>query len=549
LDPLRPTDPDTVGRYRIVGRLGAGGMGVVYLAEGPRGRVALKLVREDLGDDPSFRVRFRREVQASFRVSSMHTAKLLDFDVDAERPWMATEFVEGSSLDQLLLESDPLDHEAQLALAAGLARALKAIHDEGVIHRDLKPGNVLLTPEGPKLIDFGIAAAADAARITSSGLMVGSPGWLAPEQIETGAASPASDVFALSLVLCFAASGEPPYGTGSSDVLLFRATHFPPTIPLERLAPALQRPVLEGLSRDPVRRPTPSQFLELLLADGSDFQPAIPAALLASQRAEAVETVVAPAPHRPEPVDLPESVPQSDPVPVFEPTPGFGSADPPLRKPRRRRRWIVAAAAGVLVVGGTATGLVIGLGGSTHTLALGKREALAAAALLREGDFPTTTTSSKTSTIALPCNAADEKLPSGTVIKGVVTKSTASSNGNYVNETVAVLPTAAKALAVFEDVSTKLQSCRTYDSTLQNQTDTVTIVEGPESFGVGDDSLYIAEKHTPKNYVGSVTSTSTSLIRRGAVLIRIFTVYANQADKQKAHSLALNLIQRVDSQG
>src|SRR3954468_13937155 len=266
---LRSGDPTQVGRYEVLSRIGGGGMGMVYLADGPRGRVALKLVRAELGDDPHFRARFRREVQASFRVSGVCTVRLLDFDTEADQPWMATEYVDGPSLTELIEAGGPLPPAKQLALAVGLAEGLKSIHDEDVVHRDLKPSNVLCAADGPKVIDFGIAAAADAAPITRSGLMVGSPGWLSPEQITTGRASAASDVFALGCILVYAAGGEQPFGTGTAEALFYRVLNQGPNINYDLLAPPLHDLVRAATAQDPNTRPTARALLDALLEAGA----------------------------------------------------------------------------------------------------------------------------------------------------------------------------------------------------------------------------------------------------------------------------------------
>src|SRR3954453_12966690 len=249
---LRSGDPTQVGRYEVLGRIGGGGMGMVYLADGPRGRVALKLVRPELGDDPHFRARFRREVQASFRVSGVCTVRLLDFDTEADQPWMATEYVDGPSLTELIEAGGPLPPAKQLALAVGLAEGLKSIHDEDVVHRDLKPSNVLCADTGPKVIDFGIAAAADAAPLTRSGLMVGSPGWLSPEQIATGRATGASDIFAWGCILAYAAGGEQPFGTGTAEALFYRVLNQGPNVDFGKLHPALHDLVRQATTQDPI---------------------------------------------------------------------------------------------------------------------------------------------------------------------------------------------------------------------------------------------------------------------------------------------------------
>ena len=248
--------PQQVGRYRLTGRLGAGGMGVVYRAEGRRGEVALKVVRAELAQDPSFRARFRREVQSCFRVSSAFTARLVDFDTEADAPWMATEFVEGEPLDRLVERTGPLGPEGQVALAAGLAESLVAIHAEDVVHRDLKPANVMCTESGPKVIDFGIATAMDALPMTQVGMVIGSPGWITPEQLLTGEATPASDVFAWGCLVAYAASGVQPYGTGQIQTVFWRVLNQPPYVDRDRVSPVLCELVDAAVAYEPAARPS-----------------------------------------------------------------------------------------------------------------------------------------------------------------------------------------------------------------------------------------------------------------------------------------------------
>ncbi len=265
VEPLHSADPARVGRYRLLARLGAGGMGVVYLAEGRRGQVALKLVRPELAQDQSFRARFRREVQSCFRVSSAFTARLLDFDTEADAPWMATEFVEGEPLDCLVDRAGPLAPEAQIALAAGLAESLVAIHAEDVVHRDLKPANVICSESGPKVIDFGIATAVDATPMTQVGMVIGSPGWITPEQLLTGEATPASDVFAWGCLVAYAASGTQPYGTGQIQTVFWRVLNQPPYIDRARLSPVLSELVDAAVTYEPAERPESGELLDRLL--------------------------------------------------------------------------------------------------------------------------------------------------------------------------------------------------------------------------------------------------------------------------------------------
>ena len=202
-------DPASVGPYRLVARLGSGGMGVVYLARAPGGQpVAVKVVQPDHAGDPVFRDRFRREVEAGRRVRSRSVAQPVDAAVDGPVPYLVTEYVDGPSLAEVVTRTGGLDEVALRGLAAGLLEALVAIHGAGVVHRDLKPSNVLLTAGGPIVIDFGIAHAAGAASLTSTGAVVGSTGWMAPEQAIGEVVAPAVDVFAWASVMTFAAPGD-----------------------------------------------------------------------------------------------------------------------------------------------------------------------------------------------------------------------------------------------------------------------------------------------------------------------------------------------------
>src|SRR5580692_117892 len=199
---LQPADPRLIGPYRLVGQLGAGGMGRVFLAMSAGGRpVAVKMIRAELAADPDFRSRFSREVSAARRVSGLFTALVVDADVDAEVPWLATAYVAGPSLAETVKEHGPMPAKSVLALAAGLAEGLNAIHAAGVVHRDLKPANVLLAEDGPRVIDFGISRAVEASALTHTGLVVGSPGFMSPEQAEGREVGQPSDIFSLGAVL------------------------------------------------------------------------------------------------------------------------------------------------------------------------------------------------------------------------------------------------------------------------------------------------------------------------------------------------------------
>ncbi|MEU9045223.1 MULTISPECIES: serine/threonine-protein kinase [unclassified Kitasatospora] len=284
MEPLGDSDPRRIGSYRLLGRLGAGGMGRVYLGRTEGGRtVAVKVVRGELADDAEFRARFRQEVAAARRVGSRWTAPVLDADTEGDPPWVAGGYVAGPSLDAAVRRHGPLPVPAVHALGAALAEALAAVHGLGLVHRDVKPSNVLLALDGPRLIDFGIARALDAATaLTRSGYLVGSPGYLSPEQAAGEPAGPAGDVFSLGAVLAFAATGVPPFGEGvSAAVLLYRVLHEQPD--LGGLTGALHGAVRACLARTPADRPSPDELRALLspgaapLADGGWLPPAVSA--------------------------------------------------------------------------------------------------------------------------------------------------------------------------------------------------------------------------------------------------------------------------------
>src|SRR4051794_26852504 len=256
---LRREDPRVVGSFRLHRRLGAGGMGVVYLGSDRRGqRVALKVIRPDLAEDHEFRSRFAREVSAASRIRGGCTARLVAADIEAERPWLATQYVPGPSLYDKVGDEGPLPASEVAAIGAALAEGLVAVHEAGVVHRDLKPSNILLSPKGPRIIDFGIAWATGASTLTHVGTAVGSPGFLAPEQVRGVPVTPATDVFALGATLAYAATADSPFGHGSSEVMLYRVVHEEPQllgVP-DALAPLLHA----CLAKDPEDRPTTLQL-------------------------------------------------------------------------------------------------------------------------------------------------------------------------------------------------------------------------------------------------------------------------------------------------
>ncbi|MGW3142759.1 serine/threonine-protein kinase [Streptomyces sp. NPDC001139] len=256
---LRREDPRVVGSFRLHRRLGAGGMGVVYLGSDKKGqRVALKVIRPDLAEDQEFRSRFAREVSAARRIRGGCTARLVAADLDADRPWFATQYVPGPSLHDKVADEGALAAADVAAVGAALSEGLVAVHEAGVVHRDLKPSNILLSPKGPRIIDFGIAWATGASTLTHVGTAVGSPGFLAPEQVRGAAVTPATDVFALGATLAYASMADSPFGHGSSEVMLYRVVHEEPQ--LHGVPDALAPLVRACLAKDPEERPSTLQL-------------------------------------------------------------------------------------------------------------------------------------------------------------------------------------------------------------------------------------------------------------------------------------------------
>ncbi|GAA3599229.1 serine/threonine-protein kinase [Nonomuraea rosea] len=254
--PLAPDDPPEIGGYRLVARLGAGGMGQVYLARTQSGRrLAVKVIRAEFTGDPEFRRRFQQEVSAVERVQSLYTAPVVDADPQSRTPWLATAYVPGPSLDKAVSRHGPLPPRTVLTMVCGVAEALQAIHGVQVVHRDLKPSNVLLSPDGPRVIDFGIAKAVDATPLTGTGIRIGTPLFMAPEQALGYPAAPPVDVFALGGLALFAATGRTPFGEGPDPAVLYRVVHDEPR--LDGCPPELRDVIARCLAKDPAHRPTP----------------------------------------------------------------------------------------------------------------------------------------------------------------------------------------------------------------------------------------------------------------------------------------------------
>ncbi|GIG61594.1 serine/threonine protein kinase [Longispora fulva] len=260
--PLLPDDPREVGGYRLQAVLGSGGMGRVYLAYTPAGRpVALKTVRPEFAEDREFRARFAHEVANARRIHGLYTAQVIDAGTEDQAPWLATAYVPGPSVHQVVRDHGPLPVRTVLLLMGGIAEALQAIHRAGVVHRDLKPANVLLAADGPRVIDFGIARAADAVALTGTGLVVGSPSYIAPEQVLNRPVTPAADIFALGALAAFAAGGTPPFSGGPDSAALYRVVHEPPD--LRAVPPTLHDLVLRCLAKDPGARPSPAEIIDV----------------------------------------------------------------------------------------------------------------------------------------------------------------------------------------------------------------------------------------------------------------------------------------------
>jgi serine/threonine protein kinase len=341
--PLGDEDPQNVAGYRLAARLGAGGMGKVYLSYTPGGRpVAIKVIRPDFGQDAEFRRRFAQEVQAAQRVQGLFTAPVIDADPEAEQPWLATAYVPGPSLAEAVAQHGKLPVETVLLLVAGIAEALQVIHGAGIVHRDLKPANVLLAADGPRVIDFGIARAADATSLTSSGVTIGTPSFMAPEQAAGSQVTPATDIFALGQIAAYAATGKAAFGEGTSHGVLYRIVHEEPD--LTELPAQLHELVTRCMVKDPAARPSVAEILnicqtangETVLRRPEEWLPSVVAAEITT-RAAAPAPPVTPAGGQPAvagqpPAAQPPTAPATPPgaqAPPYSPTAHAAPATPP----------------------------------------------------------------------------------------------------------------------------------------------------------------------------------------------------------------------------
>ncbi|NUK28426.1 serine/threonine-protein kinase, partial [Streptomyces lunaelactis] len=386
MEPLAPEDPRHIGEYRLLARLGAGGMGQVYLARNDRGRtVAVKLVRNELAEQEEFRSRFRQEVRSALRVGGEWTAPVLDADTEAPVPWVATGYVAGPSLHSVVSGDGPLPARSVRILASGLAHALRNIHAADLIHRDLKPSNILITIDGPRVIDFGIARALETVTdggLTRTGALVGSPGFMAPEQVRGDRVTAACDIFCLGSVLAYAATGRLTFGSADSGVhaQMFRIAQEEPD--LEGLPEGLLDLVRDCLHKDPQARPSLEQILERTTSD-ADGEPWLPGTLIAQLGRHAVQLLeVEQPPERPPVQAPPQTQPQTMtaqapkpyaplPTPPPTPPPAYQHAYPSFQQPMpapyypapeptpHRKGGTVALIAVALVV-------AVGAGGSVY---------------------------------------------------------------------------------------------------------------------------------------------------------------------------------------
>ncbi|MFF0227085.1 bifunctional serine/threonine-protein kinase/ABC transporter substrate-binding protein [Streptomyces sp. NPDC004629] len=354
MERLLPSDPSRLGDHRLLGRLGSGGMGVVYLARtGDGDLAAVKVIKAEYADDPEFRERFRRETAAAGQARSPWVVRVTGADPEAPAPWLATAFVPGPSLAEAVAECGPLPVPAVRVLGHVLARALEAVHGAGLVHRDVKPGNVLLALDGPRLIDFGIArsTAPGATALTSDGVVVGTPGFLSPEQAQARPTGPASDVFSLGCVLAYAATGRLPFGTGAADALLYRTVHDRPDLDGVE-DDGLRALLARCLAKEPAERPTVAEvaagLAEDVPADPADWLPEPVVRVIADRSARLLA------------------------LPEVEPT----EADTAQRGGTSRRRLLSLAAGGAVLVaagGGTALWAALRDGGERPRTPAGRR--------------------------------------------------------------------------------------------------------------------------------------------------------------------------------
>jgi serine/threonine protein kinase len=317
VEPLTAGDPRQVGGFRLQARLGAGGMGRVYLGYSPGGRpVAVKVVHPDLARDPEFMHRFRREVSAAQAVSDAYTAAVVGAGPDDSPPWLATTYVPGPPLAELVAQAGPLPEDAVWRLAGGLAEALQAIHAHGLVHRDLKPANILIAADGPRVIDFGISRTTSGTVLTATRMTIGTPAYMSPEQAQGESVGPTSDIFSLGSVLTFAATGLSPFGSGEVFSIAYRVVQGEPDL---SGVPLSLRPVIGAcLAKDPAARPTPGQLMRTVAVSSAAYPEVTPGRFWPDQVAALLESAAftpalpPPAVTPPPPTAVPPPSPATD---------------------------------------------------------------------------------------------------------------------------------------------------------------------------------------------------------------------------------------------
>ena len=381
--PLGPQDPAMVGRYRIHALLGIGGMGRVYLgwaadhfpgAARSGSWVAVKVIRPDLADNPEFRRRFARELEAVGRVSTPYAAALVHGEPESQQPWMATEFVPGVSLSDAVQAGKPLPAQSVWRLADDLGHALVAVHQAGLVHRDVKPSNVILGTGGAKIIDFGVAHASDLSQLTATGMNIGTPSYMAPEQAKSGEVSPASDVFSLGVLLFFAATGRLPFGEGGTAEVLFRVVYEEPDVSALTAVdvdPALRDLVLRCMAKDPLQRPNAAGVVAMAetaasagvwVANGPALWPEALAARISERTLAAGRTL--PELNGPEPAEFDAPpVPHPFAAANADDTPTTFTAAPPA-KGKKRHGTLIGSVAAVVVLAVGVTAMLLWSPGS-----------------------------------------------------------------------------------------------------------------------------------------------------------------------------------------
>jgi serine/threonine protein kinase len=364
VEPLGADDPRQVGGFRLQARLGAGGMGRVYLGYSPGGRpVAVKVVHPELARDPEFMQRFRREVSAAQAVSDAYTAAVVGAGPDDSPPWLATTYVPGPPLGELVAQAGPLPEDAVWRLAGGLAEALQAIHAQGLVHRDLKPGNILIPADGPRVIDFGISRTTSATVLTATSTTIGTPAYMSPEQAQGLPVGSASDIFSLGSVLAFAATGVSPFGSGEMFAVAYRVVHGQPDL---TGVPVSLRPVIGAcLAKDPAARPDLDQLMHTVAVGSAAYPQITPGRFWPDQVSAVLESRTL-TPALPPPTAAPSTpavIPPPDPAtPAVNPARYVPPATEVVVRRRRGPRWLLPVVLGVAVA--AAAGIALALASS-----------------------------------------------------------------------------------------------------------------------------------------------------------------------------------------